>query len=177
MKPINCPSCGSADIERLDGDGFLCLNCGTHLAPAPDEFAALGGSGADHLAVHDAERQLAQGGHLLEAIRAYRERTGVSLKQAKLAIESGAPVARSMNSRVWMSLAAGLGFLLAGVAYLFVGRLPWPYKLVVLLAALFSGVLLSGLISRNRAGIVAGLVGIAVSALIFLLLALANFPL
>lgn len=173
MKPINCPSCGSAEIERLDGGGFLCLNCGTRLAPAPDEFAALGGSRAD-LAVNEAERQLAQGGHPLEAIRAYRERTGVSLKQAKLAIEGSAPVARSMNSRVWMSLAAGLGFLLAGVAYLFVGRLPWPYKLVVLLAALFSGVLLSGLISRNRAGILAGLVGIAVSALIFLLLALAN---
>lgn len=176
MKPINCPSCGSAEIEKLDGGGFLCLNCGTRLAPALEELAALGGSGSD-LAVNDAERQLAEDGHPLEAIRAYRERTGVSLKQAKLAIESSAPVARSLNSRVWMSQAAVLGFILAMVAYLFVGRLLWPYILVVLLAALFCGVLLSGLINRNRAGIVAGLVGMAVAAVAFLLLTLAILPL
>lgn len=176
MKPINCPSCGSAEIERLDGGGFLCLNCGTRLAPAPDEHAALSGSGAG-LAVNEAERQLAQGGHPLEAIRAYRERTGVGLKQAKMAIESSAPVARSLNSREWISQAAVLGFILAMVAYLFVGRLLWPYILVILLAALFSGVLMSGLINRNRAGIVTGLAGITLSALIFLLLALANLPL
>jgi len=176
MKPVNCPSCGSADIEKVETGNFRCLNCGTHLAPAPDELAALGGSGTD-LIVNDAERHLAEDGHLLEAIRVYRERTGVSLKQAKLAIEGISPRAKSLNSRVWMALAAGLGFILAGVAYLFVGRLLWPYKLVILLAALFSGILISGLVSRNRVGIVAGLVGMVVATVAFLLLALALLPL
>jgi ribosomal protein L7/L12 len=93
MSQISCPNCG-ASVESTER---ACSYCGAALSAAPvsssaptvrvsrAEVEALASSSADPL---QAVREQVERGNKIEAIRLYREATGVGLKEAKDAVEA-----------------------------------------------------------------------------------------
>jgi ribosomal protein L7/L12 len=118
---MKCPSCGHENVAETD----LCRNCGARLRqpepePAPSvaespEGAAAEGSGPED-ELESEVLSLMRQGQKIQAVKLYREKTGVgdcSLKDAKEAVEAmaqahGVPVRQAGCASVLL-LAAILG--------------------------------------------------------------------
>ena len=69
--------------EEMPLGGFMADEAGGYIADGVAGYIAADGVGSDIVA-------LAQSGRMIEAIKMYRQRTGVDLKQAKAAVEQAA---------------------------------------------------------------------------------------
>jgi len=79
-----CPKCGTSNPAGTP----LCGNCGANLPqePAPDETAGVPDQPSNES--DDEVLKLLRSGQKISAIKAYREQTGVGLKEAKDAVEA-----------------------------------------------------------------------------------------
>ena len=79
-----CPKCGKPNPVGTP----LCGNCGANLPqePAPDETVGVPEQPANE--PDDGVLKLLRSGQKISAIKAYREQTGVGLKEAKDAVEA-----------------------------------------------------------------------------------------
>jgi len=80
----DCPKCGKSNPSGTP----LCGNCGENLPQesAPEETAGAPGQPASE--ADDEVLKLLRSGRKIAAIKAYREQTGVGLKEAKDAVEA-----------------------------------------------------------------------------------------
>jgi ribosomal protein L7/L12 len=117
MPQSDCPNCGAP----VENDARTCPYCGAAInasATPPavqldrDLFSGAIGLNADTAEQFNAVRELMKAGNKIEAIKVYREITGVGLKEAKDAVEaleSGQPVIISQATIV-SGMAALPGF-------------------------------------------------------------------
>jgi ribosomal protein L7/L12 len=119
MPQIDCPNCGAP----IDSSERACPYCGAAIkasSPVPpqaqmdrDLFSGNISLNANDADEFRAVREQIARGNKIEAIKIYREKTGVGLKEAKDAVEAmeaGRPVIVQQVTLVGASAAAGAGF-------------------------------------------------------------------
>jgi ribosomal protein L7/L12 len=120
MPQIDCPNCGAP----VDSGERACPYCGTAIKAAgaslmpqnqldSDLFSGKIGLNPNDAGQFRAVRELIERGNKIEAIKVYREITGVGLKEAKDAVDAmtaGQPIVVSQATLVSGSALAGAGF-------------------------------------------------------------------